>query len=79
MHILTLVYFKASHGGLHENVITSINASLDAGHECTVVAKRGQFSEKVIELGANVINVDFEKASYYKTIQQIKKGGNAVI
>ncbi len=73
MHILTLVYFKASHGGLHENVITSINASLSAGHKCTVVAKRGQFLEKALELGANVISVDFEKASYYKTIQQIKK------
>ena len=73
MHILTLVYFKAKNGGLHENVKASVKASLEAGHKCTVVCKPGPFSAAMLRLGANVIHADFSKACFRKVIREIKK------
>lgn len=72
MHILTLVFFKAVNGGLHENVKASIKASLKAGHNCTLVCKAGRFSSEMQMLGVNLINIDFEKTSFSKTIEVIK-------
>lgn len=59
MHILIAVHFNAPHGGLHENIFSTVKRSLNAGHRVTVLCKGGEFERRLKELGVKVITTDF--------------------
>lgn len=53
------VFFVAPSGGLHEHVSSLVSAILGASWSCTVVCKKGPFSDRMESLGANVVRTDF--------------------
>ena len=60
MHIFISVYFNAQNGGLHLNIIDTIEALIAQKHKVTVLSKSGGFSKRVKELGATSIVTDFK-------------------
>lgn len=67
MHILTAVYFNAKHGGLHDNVFSTVSFARKLGYKVTVICKEGPFELRLKRIGVNVITSDFsdpEKEAY---------------
>jgi glycosyltransferase involved in cell wall biosynthesis len=80
MHIFISIFFNAQHGGLHLNVLDSVEALIKEGHEVTVLSKDGMFSEKVTELGAISLITDFLDIEDTVTniIQNLKKSPDII-
>ncbi|MED1603620.1 glycosyltransferase family 4 protein [Alkalihalophilus marmarensis] len=59
MHILITVFFNAHHGGLHDNIFSTIKQSIKLGNHITVVCKSGMFEERLKKIGVQVVTTDF--------------------
>lgn len=68
MHILISVFFNAPKGGLHENVLQTINFLKSKGEKVTVLCKPGEFSEKLKEIHVDCIESSFSHASFLPII-----------
>lgn len=71
MHILTAVFYSAPHGGLHENILSTVKHCIQAKHKVTVLCLEGEFKERLICEGANVITTDF--SSIDNDIERLSK------
>ena len=59
MHVLIPVFFKAIHGGLHENVLATARFLIDNDHIVTIVCPSGLFSDSLAGYGIDVIRTDY--------------------
>ncbi len=59
MHVVIPVFFKASHGGLHENVLATARFLIDNGHKATIVCPAGPFADSLAGYGVGVIRTDY--------------------
>ncbi len=59
MHVVIPVFFKASHGGLHENVLATARFLIDNGHKATIVCPSGPFADSLAGYGVGVIRTDY--------------------
>lgn len=59
MHVVIPVFFKASHGGLHENVLATARFLVDYGHKATIVCPAGPFADSLAGYGVGVIRTDY--------------------
>ena len=73
MNILIGVYFNSEHGGLHDNVFSSVKAVLSNGGCATVVCKTGSFAVSLQELGCSVIETNFSIFSFGKVIDLLEQ------
>jgi glycosyltransferase involved in cell wall biosynthesis len=75
LHIFIAVFFNSPMGGLHLNVLDTVETLLENGHDVTVLSKEGIFSEKIKSLGANSILTNFEniQQSVQKVLNTIEK------
>lgn len=60
MHILITVFFNAPHGGLHENIFSTVKYCIKSGHRVSVLCKSGEFEERLKNIGVQVITTNFE-------------------
>lgn len=60
MHILILVHFNATQGGLHENVFSTVKHCLNNKHDVTVVCRDGVFAKRLVNNGAQVIPTNYK-------------------
>lgn len=60
MHILITVFYNAQHGGLHNNIYSTIKYLLSYGHKVSVLCKPGPFANILTKNGVNVFMTDFE-------------------
>lgn len=61
MNIAVLVWFRAQHGGLHDNVEASVRALLAAGHSVTVVSPGEAFAQRFTQPRVRAITVDYSE------------------
>lgn len=59
MHVVIPVFFKASHGGLHENVLATARLLVDNGHKATIVCPAGPFADSLAGYSVGVIRTDY--------------------
>ncbi|WP_193085215.1 glycosyltransferase family 4 protein [Halomonas sp. 3F2F] len=59
MHVVIPVFFKASHGGLHENILATACFLIDNGHKATIVCPAGSFADSLAGYGVGVIQTDY--------------------
>lgn len=59
MHVVIPVFFKAPHGGLHENVLAAARFLVDNGHKATIVCPPGPFADMLPDYGVGVIRTDY--------------------
>jgi len=71
-HIVILLSFNSPMGGLHLNVIDTIQFLVSQNIKVTVISKPGIFSEKIKTIGANFIEVDFSDI-IENNIEKVKK------
>ncbi|WP_179888389.1 glycosyltransferase [Marinobacter sp. LV10MA510-1] len=66
------VFFKASHGGLHENILATARFLIANGHQATIVCPAGPFSDSLVGHGIGVIRTDFsDQASTLEAVLKI--------
>lgn len=63
MHVLISVFFKAVHGGLHENVLATSVFLLREQHQVTVVCPPGPLADSLPGYGIGVVETDFSEQS----------------
>ncbi|RHB49658.1 glycosyltransferase family 4 protein [Exiguobacterium sp. AM39-5BH] len=71
MRILIPVFFHAPMGGLHHHVLASTRHLLTAGHDITIVCKRGPFAEKASALGVDVMTTDFTADDVHRLLRDL--------
>lgn len=71
MHILVPVYFNSQMGGLHLNVLSTVQYLKRKNHFVTVLCKPGTFSKMLKEADVNVIETDFEVTDYKQLLKNI--------
>lgn len=59
VHVVIPVFFKASHGRLHENVLATARFLVNYGHKATIVCPAGSFSDSLADYGVGVIRTDY--------------------
>ncbi|TNH16623.1 glycosyltransferase family 4 protein [Halomonas sp. BL6] len=59
MHVIMPVFFKAAHGGLHENVLAAARFLIDNNHKATIVCPRGPFADSLSGFGVGVIQTNY--------------------
>ncbi len=59
MHVVIPVFFKASHGGLHENVLATARFLINNSHKATIVCPAGSFADSLAGYGVGVIRTDY--------------------
>lgn len=72
MHVLVPVFFNASQGGLHENILAAARYMLAKRHRITVVCRPGPFAERLRAAGAAVVETDYSLCSSAKTLAEIE-------
>lgn len=77
MNILIGVYFNSEHGGLHDNISSSVKAVLSNGGCATVLCKAGSFADSLRELGCSVIETNFSIFSFGKVIDLLEQLNDA--
>jgi glycosyltransferase involved in cell wall biosynthesis len=73
MNVLMGVYFNSPHGGLHDNVISSVEAVLGDGGSVTVLCKPGAFADTVKDLGCSVLETNFSTLSFGLVVDLLDK------
>ena len=73
MHILILVFFNSPHGGLHENVLSTVNSLLKKKNSVTVVCKPGEFANNLKRKGVGVIETSFATVDFNSIISSIEE------
>lgn len=74
MHILIPVFFKAAHGGLHQNILASARHLISRGHDATVVCPPGPFSDSLKQYGIGVIRTDYtDHDNLLQSVQDLHK------
>ncbi|AWB32552.1 glycosyltransferase [Orrella marina] len=69
LHILIPVFFKAAHGGLHENILATARHLIISGHSATIVCPPGSFSDSLAEYGIGVVRTNY--ANYDDLLQSV--------
>jgi len=59
-HIVIILYFNSPMGGLHLNVLDTVNFLSSQNILVTVIAKQGVFLDTLKQLNINVIDIDFD-------------------
>ena len=59
MHVVIPVFFKALHGGLHENVLATARFLINNDHKATIVCPAGPFADSLASYGVGVIRTDY--------------------
>ncbi len=77
MNILIGVYFNSEHGGLHDNIFSSVKAVLSNGGCATVLCKAGCFADSLLELGCSVIETNFSIFSFGKVVDLLEQLNDA--
>jgi len=64
LHIVIILYFNSPMGGLHLNVMDTVEYLIKKNIPVTVIGKSGIFEEKIFSLKANYISIEFENIDY---------------
>lgn len=59
MHVLIPVFFKAVHGGLHENILATARFLVANNHSATIVCPAGPFADSLPGYGIGVVRTDY--------------------
>jgi len=73
MNVLIGVYFNSPHGGLHDNVISSVKAVFEDGGSVTVLCKPGAFAEILKGLGCSVLETNYSILSFGLVIDLLEQ------
>lgn len=73
MHVFLPVYFTAPLGGVQAQVRAHVRGLLSEGHQCTVLARPGQFLEDLSSAGATVLETDW--SSFGAALDVARRGG----
>lgn len=71
MHVVIPVFFKALHGGLHENILATARFLMANHHKATIVCPAGPFADSLISYNIDVIRTDY--SDYASTIEAVLK------